>query len=153
MSKTASAQVKLSAAVTYLNTDTLGNSFGPSPTISVSFNLPSATITKMIESGGTISSPTTINFASVADVFGATLTFTKVLGIFVQNNSTTQTLTIGGGSQPVCGSDQYTIGPGTTSTPNVFFQNSTFNVTSGSAQNLLLTPSGSLSYSLIAVGV
>lgn len=144
----ASANITIGFATTTSKSITVGGSTSNitgSPTISQSLTLSSTDVTKNYSTAATISTPTTIDTSSVVDYFGTTLSFATVKGVVIQNTGA-GTLTVGGGSNALFGTDQFTIKSGYTLpllSPIT---------TSGSVKAILLTPSASLSYSIIIVG-
>ena len=147
MAKSATAQVNLSATVTYSNTDALGVIYTGKPVVSYTKSLAnSVDITKVYSAQNTSASPVVLDLTNCTDSFGATLTFATLKGLYIQNTSGTATLVVGGGSNSALGGDQYTVGPG-----QAIFVTTPWTI-AGSSKNVVVTPGASLTYQLVAVG-
>jgi hypothetical protein len=145
----ATAQTSVGIAVTDNANAALGTYTG-SPGISGGTSFVSTQITTGIYQGtATITSPTTFvtNNASLKNAYGNTLTYTTIQSVVVSNLSASASLVVGGGSNPLFGSDSYTIKPGQVLViPNVPI------TVSSTVNAITLTPSASLTYQIIIVG-
>lgn len=144
MSLSASAQIRQSVSASY--STTAGGGATNAPSITFSDTLSTTDITKVYFNTVTSASPVTINLQSLTDVFGNSLNIATLHGVFVQNTSDTHALTIGGGSAAALGSDLATVGGG-----SCYFNTTAFTI-SGSAHNIVVTPSASLTYNILVLG-
>jgi len=145
MSNIASGKIEISASFTYSSV-VAGTAFSGFPKLSQSQSLDSTTpVNKVFNQSATISSPTTLDVTALTDAYGAALSFGTVKQFVIQNTGAGN-LVVGGGSNPLFGTDQYTVKSGATLPITSSFTES------GSAKNILLTPSASLSYTLIICG-
>jgi hypothetical protein len=143
---TASAQIDVNTRVTHSVTNDLGTYTG-NPKISYTSALTSSNISKVFADERTVATNETLDVTSLTEAgYGSTLNYSSVKVLHIVNKSGSATLTVGGGSNAVCGSDQYTIGPG-----KCLYLDTAFAV-SGSAKNLLLTASASLTYDILILG-
>lgn len=142
----AEATVRQTLNVTYSKTSS-GTTYTGQPKIDVSKTYTTDDITKVFTASATIASPATHDLTSCTDSFGTALTFSSLKGLFIRNMSASATLVVGGGSDAVLDTDQYTVGP-----ESSIFVTTTFNV-DANEKIITLTPSASLAYQLIAVGV
>lgn len=82
------------------------------PSISISSGNAAGQVDRAYSFGGTITfgTPFTINLSTGLDPLGNTLGMVHVTSVLVENDSLTagQVMTIGGGTHPVLGSDQFT---------------------------------------------
>ncbi|WP_161967142.1 hypothetical protein [Fimbriiglobus ruber] len=86
---------------------------------------------------------------SLTDAYGNALVYTTVAALIVQIVSASGNLVVGGGSNPLLGSDQYTIkGTANSSMLPISWP---FTV-SGTAKVITLTPSTSLTFNIIVIG-
>lgn len=123
--------------------------YNGSPGIAGTITLASTQITTGVyQATGTISSGTsiTVNNGSIANAYNSPLTYTTVQAVVIANTGTAK-IVVGGGSNPLFGSDQYTVQPGQILViPNVPV------TVSSSAKQLTLTPSASTTYQILIVG-
>ena len=145
MANIASGKIEITASFTYSSVIG-GAAFAGYPKLSQSQSLDSTTpVNKVYNETGTISSPHTIDVSSLTDAYGAALAFGTVKQFVIQNTGAGN-LVVGGGSNPLFGTDQFTVKSGATLPIT-----SSFTEGAG-AKNILLTPSASLSYTLIICG-
>lgn len=106
----------------------------------------SADVSKLFHDSRTVSSPETLNVLSgLTDGFGQALVYGSVVTIVIHNTSDEETLTVGGGSNALF-NQLPPIGPGQT------YAQTTSITTSGTVKNILVSPSGALTYDIIIVG-
>jgi hypothetical protein len=144
---TATAQIDVNTRVTHSGSNDLGTYVG-SPKLSYSAALATTDISKVFADERTVSSPETLDCTALPEAgYGSTLNYATVKLIQIVNKSASATLTVGGGSNAVCGTDQFTIGPGKC------LYIDTARTVGGSAKNLLVTPSASLTYDVLILGI
>ncbi len=121
--------------------------FTGTPKITSSTNLSSSDISKVFQDIRAASAADPLDLTSgLVDPYGNALVFTAVKLVCIKNTSATATLTVGGGSNPVFGSDQYTIKAGVC-LPIL----SSFTV-DGTHKILTITPSAAATYQIIIAG-
>lgn len=145
MATSASSVIEISIAATTGNT-LAGNPFTGTGRLSQTQTLTTADISKVYIGTGTISGVSTINVTSLTDAYGNSISFATVKGCVIQNSGAGN-LVVGGGTHPLFSTDQYTIASGATLPIT-----SAFTVSSGTHDTITLTPSASLTYSIIIVG-
>lgn len=142
----ANAQIDINAAVQYTSSGPLAT-FTGTPRITTSTTLDSTAISKVYQAARSISSPDTLDLTSgLTDAYGQALVFAAVKCVTIYNTSATATITVGGGSNPVFGSDQYTIKAGA-----CLPITSPFTV-DGTHKVITVTPSASATYQIIIAG-
>jgi hypothetical protein len=131
------------------NTNTGSTLTAASATVTQSFSKQFTTsdVSKTYANARTTSGETLDLTATLADIYGTTINLSTLKYLYVENTDTTKTLTVGTGSNPALGSDQFTIGPGqcvVTTHPYTI---------DGTHKNLkFAVSSGSLVYNLVLVG-
>ncbi len=100
--------ISLSANQRFTNDNGL---YTGNPKIVYSNSLDSAAITKIFSDGRSVATNETLDVTSLADPSGAAISFTHVKGIVIKNTGT-GVITVGGGTTPLLGADQYTISSG-----------------------------------------
>lgn len=134
------------ANVTNTGTNGLGTYSG-NPQISTVTSFSTSDISKVYTAAGTTAVNLNLDVTSgLTDAFGNALVFGTVKTFVLKNTHATATLTVGGGTNPLFGSDQYTVAAGaclpiTTS----FTVDSTHKV-------IRVVPSASCTYQLMILG-
>lgn len=122
-------------------------SYGGSPTISFTKTLSTSDISKCYQNNQTSASPITFDVNSgLTDAYGTALVYTSVKTIVVRNNAASASLVIGGGSNPLMGTDQVTLAAG-----QVLVLTSPITV-DGTHKVLTITPSASASVDVLILG-
>lgn len=141
----ATATIDITCSVQDTKATDLG-SYSGNPRLTQSAS--NVSVTKVFTDARTTAVPETLDLTTgLTDAYGAALVYSSCKYVCIQNTHVSATLTIGGGANPLFGTDQYTIKPGATLPIT-----STFAVAGGS-KNLLVTPSASCTYSIIIAGV
>lgn len=138
------ATVKSDCRATHTST-TGGISYSASPAKSYEKTFTSSDITKIYHGSRTTTGETLDLTSGLTDGYGTALVFATVKQILIINNSATQTLTIGGGANPVI-SELPVVSVG--GHVNI---TSTFTV-DGTHKNLKIQASASLTYDVIILG-
>jgi hypothetical protein len=147
MAITATAQIDVSTRVTHQGSNPLGTYTG-GPKIAYSSALANTDISKVFADERTIASPETLDCTSLTQAgYGSTVNMATVKVIQIYNKSSSATLTVGGSTNPVCSSDLFTIGPG-----KCLYLDTARTVDS-THKNLLMTPSASLTYDILILGI
>lgn len=118
-----------------------------SGTTKVSQTLALTGLTKVYATDVSASSVQTYDLTSgLTDAYGTALVFTSLQGVVIQNTSATATITVGGGTNPVFGTDQYTVKAGATlPITSTFPVDSTHKV-------IRITPSAAATFSVAFLG-
>lgn len=140
----ATATIEINCSSTYTKPTALGTGT-ISPRINYLTSLSSSDVTKVYFTSATISGVTTLDVTALTDIYGTALSYGTVKGVYIENSGAGN-LVLGGGTNPLFGTDQYTVKTGAV-LPIV----SPFTV-GGSNKVITLTPSASLTYSIIIVG-
>lgn len=122
-------------------------SFVGNPVLDYQRSFTASDITKAYCAQLTYAAPTTIDLNALTNEFGDAISFATVVLIHVKVVSTNQDLVIGGGTHPAFGTDQYTVKRGRS-----FASDTSWTITGGSSNNLLITPTGSCVFQLIIAG-
>lgn len=143
----ATATIDFAATVQDTKSADLGTYSG-NPKITDTTSLSSADVTKVFTDGRSLSAPETLDVtAGLTSAYGAALVYSSVKAVVIQNTHGTATIVVGGGANPLFGTDQYTVQPGQTfSVPNVPV------AVSGTAKNVLVTPSAAATYNVMILG-
>jgi hypothetical protein len=143
----ATASIDLSALVQDTATVGLGAYTG-NPGITKSVKLSASDVTKVYTVARSVSSPDTFDVTTgLTNAYGAALVYTSVKAVVVLNTHTTATITVGGGSNPLFGSDQYTVKPG-----QVLYVSAVPATVDGTHKVLTVTPSAAVTYQLLILG-
>jgi hypothetical protein len=146
-----SANFQITCSVTDTSAGPLGNyqgvislNAGSAGTIS----LTSADVTKVYAANRSGGSPDvfTLDDGSLTDAYGNALTFAEAHAVVIKNTHASATLTVGGGTDPLFGSDQYTLKAG-----QLLPITSPFTV-DGTHKQITITPSAAATYSVIVLG-
>lgn len=141
----ATADINISATTTYTKAAALATYSG-SPKIVASKSYATTDISKVFDATGSTGSPVTYDVTALTDDYGAALAMATVKGFVIQNTHATATLTIGGGSNPLFGSDHYTVKAGCCLPITSAF------AASGAAKNVLVTPSATATWQVLILG-
>lgn len=140
----ASASIDFTISTTYTKQTALGVGYIPSK-LSDTISLSTSDVSKVYTASVTSGSATVIDLTSLTDGFGAALSFSTLKACVVENTGA-GSLVVGGGTNPVFGTDQYTVKSGA-----VLPVLSSFTV-DGTHKTLTLTPSASTTFNLVLVG-
>jgi hypothetical protein len=151
MSTSANATIEISSQIQYSSSSPLGSvgSYSGTFRVSETATYSSATVSKYWANSYTGSSTQTIDVTSITDAFGNALSFATVQVIVIQITSSSGNVVVGGGSNPLLGSDQWTVigtANGTTwAVPQPY-------TVSGTVKVLKFIPSTSLTFNIQIVG-
>lgn len=141
----ASSTVNISIATVYSKVMDLVSAV-EAPTLNLSKTYSGSSITKLYQNSYSTSGTTTLDVTSLTDDYGQSISIGTLKGLFIKNTHATATLTVGGGTNPALGTDQYTISPDTL-LPIL----SSWTI-SGSAKNIRILTSGTVTFQLILFG-
>ena len=143
----ATATIELSAQVQDNKALDLGTYIG-NPQIAKTITLSSSDITKVFGDSRASAVAVPLDVTSgLVDAFGLSLVYTTVKAVVVLNTHATASITVGGGSNPLFGSDQYTVPSGQVLyVPNVPI------TVSGTVKVLTITPAASATYNVLILG-
>lgn len=142
----ATSSFMLSAKVDDSKTTTLARYTGGFSS-SAESTLDASALTKVYMVSGSGAGPDTYDVNSgLTNAYGVALVYTTVKGIWIKNTHATATLVIGGGSNPLLGTDQYTLKAG-----NALAITSPFTV-DGTHKVLKITQSATATYELVILG-
>jgi hypothetical protein len=141
-----SVQGTLSSSVSLSHTtETDLATYSGEPSVSFVKQYEVGDITKVWHDSRVLATNETLDVTSgLTDAFGTALNFVTVKGILIYNTHATNTLTVGGGTNPLFTQTVLTGGGSITYCTNI--------TTSGSVKNILLTASASLTYQIIIFG-
>ncbi len=144
---TVNANIDIRASATETKAGALGNYQGV-PSITFTKSLSTSDISKCYQLNATIATAQTYDVNSgLVDAFGTALVFATVKSVVIRNNDATASLVVGGGTNPLFVSDQYTIKAG-----QCLAITSSFTVNASTAKVITLTPSASLNFDLLLLG-
>lgn len=119
---------------------------GPSLSLETSYSSSQVTKCYQLETTQSTTQSYLLDDGSLTDVYGTSLVFSSIQLLAINNKDATQTLTVGGGTHPVLGSDQYTVKAG-----QLLIITSPFTV-DATHDLLRIVPSGSMTFDLLVVG-
>jgi hypothetical protein len=143
----ATATIDLSTLVQ--DTGTVGTgTYTGNPSITKTISLSSSDITKVYSATRSVSSADTFDVTSgLTHAFGAALVYASVKGLVILNTHATASIVVGGGSNPLLGTDQYTVKAG-----QALYVPCVPVTVDGTHKVLTVTPSGAVTYSLLILG-
>lgn len=144
------ARFNFTTAVT-THTPAVANPLGGyngAPQISTSGTLSATDISNVYDTASTVGGggTTTIDVTALTNTYGESFAFTNVKSFHISNTDTTNSIVIGGGSNPLFISDQYTVAPG----KDLVF-NTVWPVSSGK-KNIRLTATAGTKFSILLLG-
>ena len=114
MAITATANIDINVSVVHSNPNDLGQ-YNGSPGIDSSLTFSTSDLSKVFADSRSISAADPLDVTSgLTDQYGTALVYATVKTVVIKNTHATATLTIGGGSDPLYGTDQYTLKAGQT---------------------------------------